>query len=66
MSCHEFLMSEFSQKEKVLIDPEKTNARAVHVYKKAGFEIKGEFIAKWHPVPHYQMELMMKKLMLPM
>ena len=59
----EFLISQFPDVKKVLIDPEATNERAVHVYKKAGFKIIGEFIASWHPVPHYQMELYMKDLM---
>lgn len=31
-------------------------------YQKAGFKIIGEFIASWHPVPHYQMELYYGKL----
>jgi ribosomal protein S18 acetylase RimI-like enzyme len=52
-----FLLDHFSHKKKVLIDPEATNHRAIHVYKKVGFKIIGEFIASWHPVPHYQMEL---------
>jgi RimJ/RimL family protein N-acetyltransferase len=47
----------------VLIDPEATNTRAIHVYQKVGFKIVGEFIASWHPVPHYQMELHMKDLL---
>lgn len=59
---HEFLMSQFSDKKGVLIDPEVTNTRAIHVYKKAGFKIIDEFIAKWHPVPHYKMKLDMKDL----
>ncbi len=58
----EFLISHFSHVTKVLIDPEATNARAIHVYQKVGFKIVGEFIASWHPVPHYQMELHMKDL----
>jgi Acetyltransferase (GNAT) domain len=58
----EFLISHFPKMKKVLIDPEATNARAIHVYQKAGFKIIGEFIASWHPVPHYQMELHMKDL----
>lgn len=58
----EFLISQFSNKKEVLIDPEATNTRAIHVYKKAGFHIIGEFIAKWHPVPHYKMRLNMKEL----
>lgn len=60
----EFLAGQFPHAKKVLIDPEATNARAIHVYQKAGFKIIGEFIANWHPVPHYQMELNMKDLLL--
>ena len=58
----EFLVSKFANVKKVLIDPEATNTRAIHVYQKVGFKIVGEFIASWHPVPHYQMELYMKNL----
>lgn len=57
-----FLLKHFPHVNRVLIDPEKTNTRAIHVYQKAGFKIIGEFIASWHPVPHYQMELHMNKL----
>lgn len=59
---HTFLLNKFSHMKRVLIDPEATNKRAIHVYEKAGFKIVGEFIASWHPVPHYQMELAMKDL----
>lgn len=59
----EFLINHFSKMKKVLIDPEATNTRAIHVYQKVGFKIIGEFIANWHPVPHYQMELEMKNLL---
>lgn len=59
----EFLLGTFSHVKRVLIDPEATNARAIHVYKKVGFKIIGEFIASWHPVPHFQMELDMKELL---
>jgi hypothetical protein len=58
----EFLLTQFSNKKEVLIDPEATNTRAIHVYEKVGFKIIGEFIASWHPVPHYQMRLVMKEL----
>jgi len=58
----EFLISKFANVKKILIDPEATNTRAIHVYQKVGFKIVGEFIASWHPVPHYQMELYMKNL----
>ena len=59
----EFLITQFSNMKRVLIDPEATNKRAIHVYQKVGFKIIGEFIASWHPVPHYQMELYMKDLL---
>jgi hypothetical protein len=59
----EFLVGKFPYVKKVLIDPEASNTRAVHVYEKVGFKIIGEFIASWHPVPHYQMELYMKDLL---
>jgi aminoglycoside phosphotransferase (APT) family kinase protein len=59
----EFLITHFSNVKRVLIDPEATNKRAIHVYQKVGFKIIGEFIASWHPVPHYQMELYMKDLL---
>ena len=57
-----FLIDQFSHVKKVLIDPEATNKRALHVYQKVGFKIIGEFIASWHRVPHYQMELYMRDL----
>lgn len=60
----EFLSTHFSNMKRVLIDPEATNQRAIHVYQKVGFKIVGEFIASWHPVPHYQMELHMKDLLM--
>lgn len=56
----EFLLSQFPNKKEVLIDPEATNTRAIHVYEKVGFRIIGEFKAKWHPVPHYKMHLDMR------
>jgi len=59
----EFLRSQFLHVKRVLIDPEATNARAIHVYKKVGFKIVGEFIASWHPAPHYQMELLITDLL---
>ncbi|KTD51297.1 GNAT family N-acetyltransferase [Legionella quateirensis] len=59
---HEFLLSQYSYVDRVLIDPEIANQRAVHVYEKAGFQIIEEFIAEWHPVPHYRMQLDMEHL----
>lgn len=58
----EFLTQHFSHIAEVFIDPEATNTRAIHVYEKAGFKFVGEFIARWHPVPHYKMRLSMKDL----
>ncbi|STY30368.1 aminoglycoside N(6')acetyltransferase [Legionella wadsworthii] len=59
---HEFILSQFFDAKMVLIDPEVSNKRAVHVYQKAGFKITGEFIAPWHPVPHFKMELSVAEL----
>lgn len=59
----EFLIDQFPKVKRVLIDPEATNKRAIHVYQKVGFKIISEFIASWHPVPHYQMELCMPDLL---
>jgi RimJ/RimL family protein N-acetyltransferase len=58
-----FLITHFPHVKRVLIDPEATNTRAIHVYQKVGFKVIGEFIASWHPVPHYQMELQMSDLL---
>lgn len=59
----QFLIHHFPHVNKVLIDPEATNKRAIHVYQKVGFKITEEFTASWHPVPHYLMELYMKDLL---
>lgn len=58
----EFLLTQYNHITEVFIDPEQTNSRAIHVYKKVGFKIVGEFIASWHPVPHYIMRLSMKDM----
>lgn len=60
----EFLLDQFSDVKEVFIDPEQSNERAIHVYGKVGFKNVGEFIASWHPVPHYIMKLNMKELKL--
>lgn len=59
---HEFILSQFFDIKVVLIDPEVANKRAIHVYQKAGFKIIEEFIASWHPVPHYKMQLCIDEL----
>jgi GNAT superfamily N-acetyltransferase len=58
----EFLLSQFPEVAEVLIDPEATNSRAVHVYQKVGFNILEEFIPSHSPNPHFMMRLNMKKL----
>ncbi len=58
----EFLLSQFSHVAEVLIDPEATNTRAIHVYKKAGFTVLGQFIPSHNPHPHYMMDLDMRLL----
>jgi RimJ/RimL family protein N-acetyltransferase len=58
----EFLVSQFPQVAEVLIDPEASNLRAVHVYQKVGFVVLDEFIPSHSPNPHYMMRLTMKKL----
>lgn len=52
-----FLLSAFSHTNKVFIDPECTNTRAIHVYEKAGFQKLEKFIAQWHRVPHWLMKM---------
>lgn len=59
----EFLLCHFCDISEVFIDPEQGNKRAVHVYQKAGFQIVGDFIAAWHPVPHHIMRLDMNNLL---
>ena len=58
----EFLLDKFSHVTEVFIDPEAANSKAIHVYKKAGFKKLEQFIAEWHPVPHWLMYLKMNNL----
>ncbi len=58
----DFLLRNFPDASDFVIDPEKTNKRAIHVYKKVGFRKKTEFIASWYPVPHLMMHVTRKKL----
>lgn len=57
----QFLISQFPTISEVLIDPEATNAKAIHVYQKAGFNKLGEFIPSHSPHPHYMMRLNFKE-----
>ncbi len=51
----EFLQCHFPHVSEVIIDPEATNTRAIHVYQKAGFEFITEFIPEHSPKSHYLM-----------
>lgn len=51
-----FLSEKFPQISEVLIDPEKTNKKAIYVYEKAGFKILGTFIPSHSPAPHVMMK----------
>lgn len=58
----EFLLSQFPHVAEVLIDPETTNTRAIHVYQKVGFKPLGAFTPSHSPNPHCMMRLSMQKL----
>ena len=53
----QFLKDKFKEVDIVFIDPESTNAKAIHVYEKVGFKQIDMFIASWHKVPHTLMQL---------
>jgi hypothetical protein len=59
----DFLTAQFPKVSEVLIDPEATNTRAIHIYKKASFEMVSEFTPPHSPNPHYMMRLNMKTLL---
>lgn len=61
----DFLVSQFAHVKEVLIDPDMTNLRAIHVYKKAGFKIVGEFVPSHSTQLHYMMRLNMSELLVP-
>lgn len=52
-----FIHSQYADADLFLIDPECANQRAIHVYKKAGFDPLCEFVPDYNPKPH----LMMRK-----
>lgn len=58
----EFLTDKFSHVSEVLIDPESSNKRAIHVYQKAGFVILEQFIPNHSPHLHTMMRLNLKEL----
>ena len=60
----DFLQQKFPHASDFVIDPEKENVRAIHVYKKVGFKVINEFIASWHPVPHILMHAQNNELIM--
>lgn len=58
----EFLLAEFSKCDKVLIDPDINNTKAIHVYEKVGFRKVEEFRPDYNPTPHWMMHLDMEYL----
>lgn len=52
-----FIKDCFAQADYFLIDPEKDNIKAIHVYEKAGFQKIAEFIPEHNPKPHVMMRL---------
>lgn len=54
---HAFLKDQMSDADFVLIDPEESNERAIHVYEKAGFKKQETFIPSYCKKPHIMMRL---------
>ncbi len=61
MLIRKFIEAQFPGATEVLIDPEASNARAIHVYEKAGFKKIAEFIPTHSPNLHYMMRLSTQK-----
>ena len=51
----EFLRIHCPEVDVVLIDPDASNTRAVHVYEKAGFVKQEQFTPQHDPAPHWMM-----------
>lgn len=58
----EFILNKFSSADFFLIDPEKSNLKAIHVYQKVGFKKIGEFCPSHNPVPHVMMKIDVSEL----
>jgi RimJ/RimL family protein N-acetyltransferase len=53
----EFILDKFSDADFFIIDPAKSNPKAIHVYEKAGFEKVDEFCPSYDPIPYLMMRL---------
>lgn len=58
----EFILDKFSHADYFIIDPAKSNSKAIHVYEKAGFKTVGEFCPADNPMPHLMMRMAVKDL----
>ncbi|QBS12896.1 GNAT family N-acetyltransferase [Legionella geestiana] len=52
-----FILDKCQDYDFIIIDPEKANERAIHVYEKVGFSVVGEYSPDYNPVPHVMMRL---------
>ena len=57
-----FILDKFPEADFFIIDPERSNTKAIHVYEKAGFNTVGEFCPEYDPIPHVLMRLSVKEL----
>lgn len=57
-----FILDQFSNADYFIIDPAKSNSKAIHVYEKAGFIKVDEFCPAYDPIPHIMMRLVVKDL----
>ncbi len=58
----EFILDKFSDADFFIIDPEKANSKAIHVYEKVGFKKVDEFLPSYNPVPNIMMKLSVEEL----
>jgi RimJ/RimL family protein N-acetyltransferase len=58
----EFILDKFSHADYFIIDPAKSNPKAIHVYEKAGFKTVDEFCPLFNPIPHLMMRMAVKDL----
>lgn len=53
----EFILNKYAHADFFIIDPEKANLKAIHIYQKVGFKKIDEFCPSFNPVPHMMMRL---------
>lgn len=58
----EFILDQFANADYFIIDPAKSNPKAIHAYEKAGFKKVDEFCPSYDPIPHLMMRLSVKDL----